>query len=44
MPDLLVGDINMMKSNANTTSKKSPAKKIETRSASESEFEVSEGS
>ena len=42
MPELLIDDINIAKTNANTTSKKSPAKKNETRSESEEEFEVSE--
>ena len=42
LPELLIDDINIAKTNANTTSKKSPAKKNETRSESEEEFEVSE--
>ena len=45
LPILLLEDINVRGiSNANTTSKKSPAKKIETQSKSESEFEASEDS
>jgi len=35
LPDLVVSDIKIVKSGANTTSKKSPAKKIDTISDSE---------